>query len=208
MEFKNLFVLPLALFSTLCFANTGLQPLTNQEMSEVEGQGGADLSLSVSINHAISSDPTKLSNTYECKNGANQFCRLAVSYNNRKDANGNMYWLVAKKLQGTMAIDKFQLDGTTVKTGTGTYRSAVKLTFLDGYPLQMRNVGFESLAIETDTGSTDAQKGYLSTTKPSNYTGFDANLERGFMGLNMNGNLAAAGSIKIFSCTPSSASRC
>ena len=202
-------LISLCLVTSNSFADvkSNLKPLTNQELSQIEGQGGADLSLSLSLNQAL---PTGngLANTYQCANGVNQFCRLAVAFNNRQDEKGNLYWLVFKKIQGTLAIDKFQLDGTTVTVDSNQYRSALKLTFLDAYPIQIRNFGFEALSIETDTGSSDAQKGYLNTNVPSNYTGFDQGMERGFVGVNMNGNLALSGSVKVFSCNGSATSRC
>ncbi|MEI2513341.1 hypothetical protein [Acinetobacter soli] len=208
MKIPRLGLIGVLLISSMVYADpSGLKALSNQELSQVQGQGGADLSLSLSLNQAVPTG-SGLSNTYACANGANQYCRLALAFNNRQDQNGNLYWLVFKKIQGTLAIDKFQLDGTTVTVNTNQYRSALKLTFLDEYPIQIRNLGFEALSIETDTGTADSQKGYLSTFVPSTYTGFDQGLERGFMGVNINANLALSGSVKVFSCNGSATSRC
>ena len=80
----------------------------------------------------------------------------------------------------------------------------------------IRNFGYQSLAIETDTVANEGGgnlPGYLAKgsggsgvtayangkyTAPANL--FDLGRETGFMGLNTYGNLALAGTIKIFSC--------
>lgn len=190
-------------------ARADLAVLDPVELANIRGQGGADLSWSFSLNHNLPSNINEVPYEYSCNGASNEFCRLAFNVSNRKDASGNLYWLVFKKIQGTVVIDKFQLDGTTVTTSAG-YKTAMKLTFLDGYPIQIRNFGFEALAIEKDSGSSDAQKGYLKQTtySTSHESVFDRGLETGFTGLNMHGNLAMSGTIKFFSCNSSAASRC
>lgn len=197
------------LLSSSSLSWAGLAKLDSTQLAEVRGQGGADLSWSFSLNHQLPSNVSELPYEYSCNGAGNEFCRLAFNVSNRKDASGNLYWLVFKKIQGTIAIDKFQLDGTTVTTSAG-YKTAMKLTFLDGYPIQIRNFGFEALAIEKDSGSSDAQKGYLKqTTYSSTHASvFDRGLETGFTGFNMHGNLAMSGTMKFFSCNSSSTSRC
>ncbi len=213
---KIILSLSLCLFSAVAVAESNLKELSNDELGQVQGQGGADLSLTLSINQAPTTDGS-LPNTYQCTNGKDQYCRFAFAANNRNVISGGtttlqQYWLVAKKFQGTLAIAKFQLDGTTVTTGSNTYHSAVQLTFLDQYPIQIRNFGFQALSLEADSATngtvSSAQKGYLNTTVPSTYTGFDAGSEKGFMGLNINGNLAGTASLKMFSCNPSATARC
>lgn len=204
---KPFFLAVLCLSSS--FSWSGLAELDSTQLSDVRGQGGADLSWSFSLNHTLPTNVSEVPYEYSCNGASNEFCRLAFNVSNRKDASGNLYWLVFKKIQGTVAIDKFQLDGTTVTTSAG-YKTAMKLTFLEGYPIQIRNFGFEALAIEKDSGSSEAQKGYLrQTTYSSTHESvFDRGLETGFTGLNMHGNLAMSGTMKFFSCNSSSTSRC
>lgn len=194
-------------------AQAGLVGLNNEQLGEINGQGGADLSWTLSLNHKATTNGS-LSSEYECTNAV--YCRLAISPNNRKDANGNMYWLVFKQLQGTLQLDKFQLDGVTLaQTGDGS-RTALQLRFGDDgkgnyfQPLKIRNLGYAALQIETDNIVTAGQKGYLnSTTYLANHVSvFDQNKETGFTGLNIHGNLALAGTLKVFGCNGSNGSRC
>ncbi len=194
-------------------AHAGLIGLDNQTLSEINGQGGADLSWTLSLNHKATTDGS-LSRVYECS-GDTAYCRLAISPNNRKDGSGNIQWLVFKQLQGTLQLEKFQLDGVSLaQTGDGS-RTALQLRFGDDgattptyfQPLKIRNFGYAALQIETDSTT---QKGYLNnTTYAANHASvFDQGKETGFTGLNMHGNLAIAGTLKIFGCNGSSASRC
>lgn len=202
------YIFAVLMLSSQC-ASAALDALDANQLSNIRGQGGADLSWSFSLNHNLPTNTTEVPYEYSCNGAGNEFCRLAFNVSNRKDASGNLYWLVFKKIQGTIAIDKFQLDGTTVTTSAG-YKTAMKLTFLDGYPIQIRNFGFEALAIEKDSGTSDAQKGYLKQTTYSSLheSVFDRGLETGFTGLNMHGNLALSGTMKFFSCNSTATSRC
>lgn len=192
-------------------AHAGLVGLDNQELGEINGQGGADLSWTLSLNHKATTDGS-LSREYECTDS--RFCRLAISPNNRKDSNNNTQWLVFKKLQGTLQLEKFQLDGVSIGDGT---RTALQLRFgIDDkgnylQPLKIRNLGYEALQIETDN-ATQGQKGYFNnliynTTNAPNSV-FDHGKEAGFTGLNIHGNLAIAGTLKVFGCNGSGTSRC
>ena len=205
----------------------GLVGLDNEQLGEINGQGGADLSWTLSLNHKATTG-TMLPREYECANSV--YCRLAISPNNRKDAAGNMYWLVFKQLQGTLQLDKFQLDGVPVSVGAPSApvnRTALQLTFGIGkdsagneayfQPLKIRNFGYAALQIEKDAngGGDAATKGYLNNSiypsVSSSFTSaFDAGKETGFTGLNMHGNLALAGTLKVFGCSgnTSGASRC
>lgn len=202
-------------------AHAGLVDLDNQELGEINGQGGADLSWTLSLNHKITTDGS-LSREYDnCSGASTEYCRLAISPNNRKDASGNMYWLVFKQLQGTLQLEKFQLDGVSIGDGT---RTALQLRFgIDDkgnylQPLKIRNFGYSALQIEKDSGATTttaaspANKGYLNkkvyggvddanTVKTSSV--FDQGKETGFTGLNIHGNLAIAGTVKVFGCNGS-----
>lgn len=194
--------------SNVCLAQT-LHELDNTELSQVQGQGGADLSLTLSINHAVPTLDTTVPFQYSCADASSQeYCRFAINFANRQDANGNLYWLVFKKIQGTIQIDRIGLDGATVTVAPNSYRSALRLEFFETSPIKIRNFGFESLSIETDVGTAASQKGYLQKSVYGAGTGFDQGLERGFVGLNVHGNLAMAGTIKLYSCNPSAASRC
>lgn len=203
-----------AVLATVCFATSAasfaqmnLHELNNDELSQVQGQGGADLSLTLSINHAVPAAATTVPFQYNCADASSQeYCRFAINFANRQDANGNLYWLVFKKIQGTIQVNRIGLDGATVTVASNTYRSALRLEFYDTSPIKIRNFGFESLAIETDTGSAASQKGYLN--KSTYTTGFDQGLERGFVGLNVHGNLAMSGTVKLYSCNPSGTTRC
>lgn len=199
--------------------HAGLVGLNNEQLGEINGQGGADLNWTLSLNHKATTNGS-LSNEYECTDAV--YCRLAISPSNRKDANGNMYWLVFKQLQGTLQLEKFQLDGVSIANGTKT---ALQLRFgVDDQgnylqPLKIRNFGYAALQIEKDSGATTtnpasaANKGYLNI---SNYpsvssaftSAFDAGKEKGFTGLNVHGNLALAGTLKVFGCNGSGGSRC
>ncbi len=207
--FKPTILILTGLLSSAVFAQGTLLELNNTELSQVQGQGGADLSLTLSINHAVPTLDTTVPFQYSCADASSQeYCRFAINFANRQDANGNLYWLVFKKIQGTIQIDRIGLEGATVTVAPSTYRSSLLLTFYDTSPIKIRNFGFESLALETDTGTAASQKGYLNKTVYGSGTGFDQGLERGFVGLNVHGNLALSGTVKLFSCNPSAASRC
>src|SRR5690606_20467438 len=199
-----------------------------------------------------------------------QFCRLAIAPNNHVDSNGNKKWLVFKGLQGTLQIDKFSVDGTTIINAARKPQTAMQITFYDDNPLKIRNLGFSTVSIETGTSGTEgyentptyqtySQKvidengnitttpvivpnfdsdhdnyflgfstvsietctsgteGYENTptyqtysqkvidengnitTTPVSVPNFDRDTEKGFLGLNMHGNLHLDGTLKIFS---------
>ena len=132
-----------------------------------------------------------------------------------------------KGIQGTIQVDQFSIDAVTVGNNSNTAQTAMKITFYDDKPLKIRNLGFNTLAIETGTGS-GANEGYANTPIYSTFTTkkiqadgtttdvvtdvptFDKNTEKGFMGLNMHGNLHMSGNLKIFSynCTGGASIRC
>ena len=206
---SSLVALTMATMATHSIAQGNLQELSNTELSNVEGQGGADLSLTLSINHAVPALSSTVPFQYNCGDASSQeYCRFAINFANRQDANGNLYWLVFKKIQGTIQVDRIGLEGATVTVAPSSYRSSLLLTFYDTSPIKIRNFGFESLSIETDTGTAASQKGYLNKSVYGSGTGFDQGLERGFVGLNVNGNLAMSGTVKLYSCNPSATSRC
>lgn len=214
-----------------------MQVMTEEELQSVDGQAGADLSLEMRLNQNESY--RFLDQTGEvCEKF--EYCRFATSLNNRYDdgsykdnsgvvheANGSTsgatlgkkLWLVFKQVQGTLKFQEIKLDGTDLDPYTGdngstVLKPAVQLRFDAAKPILIRNFGYESLAIESDTmdnEGTGNTPGYLAKTTGGSgagayadgkYTaaGFDNGKEVGFTGLNVHGNLALKATIKIFSC--------
>ena len=211
-------------------SHAALEQLDNQALTAVTGQGGADISLQLALNQ-------NSSGVFNCDTNALEYCRLAVSINNRyadgsykdalgmvRDSAGNVkvadngevgrkQWLVFKGIQGTINIQKIELDGTDL-TYNGIVKPAIQLSFDPLKPIQFRNVGYQSLSMETDTVANEGAgnvPGYLAKGAggagtgayvDGKYTtaGFDNGRETGFTGLNINGNLSVAGTLKIFSC--------
>jgi hypothetical protein len=194
-----------------------MQYLDDIELQDAVGQAGADFSLKLVLNHK--SDDTF--DTTVCADLV--YCRLGMSLNNRYhdgsqdsyDVNGvrtpsptgRKQWLVFKGIQGTINIQQIALDGEDVVYSGSTVQAAIKLGFTPTKPIEIRNLGFQSLSIETDTVAAEGvgnTPGYLTPAtlySASGVTGFDASKEKGFLGLNINTNLSLTGSIKIFSCS-------
>lgn len=231
------------LLSSAFTVHAGLEAMSPQELTNAVGQGGAELSWTLSLNHLYATDMTKNSISILDGNGnpttvyysldpnvcgANkQLCRLAIAPNNHVDALGNKRWLVFKGIQGTLQIDQFSIDAVTVGNSSNAAQTAMQVTFYDNKPLKIRNLGFSTVGVETGTG-TGANEGYANTSTYTTYTAktiqndgsitnvetnvptFDRNAEKGFMGLNMHGNLHMSGNLKIFSynCTGGVGIRC
>ena len=204
-------------------AYAGLKPLSNSDLQQVDGQAGADINLDLRLNQTTPG----VFDTTLCS--AVEFCRLGIAVNNRYDdgtqdsydANGNRVasatgkklWLVFKGVQGAINIQQMALDGADLKYGNIT-KPAVQLGFNPLKPIQIRNLGFSALSVETDEQVNEGgMPGYLamgsggnganaySAGKYSDPTNqFDFGRETGFTGLNINANLSVAGTIKIFSC--------
>lgn len=134
-----------------------------------------------------------------------------------------------------MGLDGVDLVYGRKSDGASMIKPAIQLSFDASKPIQIRNLGFNALSIEQDvvtsyydvsgnlienTSSTPSDYGYLKTsiysavpqkvgtvasggTTANNY---DTGRETGFMGIQMNGNLAFQGQIKVFAC--SDHSRC
>lgn len=208
-----------------------LEQLDNQALTAVTGQGGADISLQLALNQ-------NSSGVFNCDTNELEYCRLAVSINNRyadgsyRDSTGQArdkdgvsianvglkQWLVFKGVQGTINIQKIGIDGADLtyigKSLTEITKPTIQLSFEASKPILFRNVGYQSLSIETDTVANEGGgnlPGYLAkgaggtgtgAYADGKYTtaGFDNGRETGFTGLNINGNLSIAGTLKIFSC--------
>jgi hypothetical protein len=210
------------LVALLCsgLAQAEMQVLSEDELQLVDGQGGADISLEMRLNHDTNAQLTGCT--------AFEFCRFALNLNNRNDdgsitgsATGKKLWLVFKQVQGTIIFQEIKLDATDLtayvgKNSATVVKPAIKLSFDATKPILIRNLGYQALAIETDTVANEGAgniPGYLAkgsggsgvtayaNGKYTNATNlFDLGRETGFMGLNMYGNLALAGTVKIFSC--------
>lgn len=76
----------LLLLSITNLSHAELQALDNQTLQSIQGQGGADLSFKLSLNHNILSDSDLLAGitpTFNCDPARLEYCRLAISVNKR-----------------------------------------------------------------------------------------------------------------------------
>lgn len=213
MKKLNVFALAILALSPPVWA---MESLNDYDLTEVTGQAGADLSFKFRLNH---NDNAQF-DTALCSDM--RYCRLGLSLNNRyhdgtqdtvdpitgvitASTSGRKQWLVLKGIQGTVIIPELRIDGSTVTwSNGGVTQPAVVLGFSKEKPIEIRNFGFQSLAIETDTVAAEGAgntPGYLvSADSPIDYTGFDAGREKGFIGLNINSNLSITGHVKMFAC--------
>ena len=214
-------------------ARAEMQIMSDTDLQSVDGQAGADISLEMRLNQK----PDYSFDSTLC--AAFEYCRFATSLNNRYDDRsykdnlgvvheadgstsgatlGKKLWLVFKQVQGTLKFQEIKLDGTDLEPYTGdngstVLKPAVQLRFDAAKPILIRNFGYESLAIESDTVDNEGvgnTPGYLAKIGgPSDplyedgkykTAGFDFGKEVGFTGLNVHGNLALKATIKIFSC--------
>ena len=231
------------LFSALLLvfgaAHAELQSLNNQQLQQVEGQAGATIDWTLSLNQTSPG----VFDTDTCADL--RFCRFAVSSNNRYDdgsyvtrdpitnietihdkngnvitATGRKQWIVFKGIQGSIQLQKVDIDGTDLlyssdanMTGTpDQIKAALQVSFKAANPIKIRNFGFNALSIETDTVANEGAgnvPGYLNADKYGATAGtnikvttsvYDQGRETGFMGMMMNGNLALQGNLKVFSC--------
>ena len=184
MKKSILFSSLLVLFTS---AHAELQSLNNQQLQQVEGQAGATINWTLSLNQTSPGvfDTTTCSDL--------RFCRFAVSSNNRYDdgsyvsndgtihkkngdvttATGRKQWLVFKGLQGTIQIQNMDISGDDLKytADNGTdekIKAALKVSFKKEYPILIRNLGFDALSIETDTVANEGAgnvSGYFNADK-------------------------------------------
>ena len=130
-------------------------------------------------------------------------------------------WLVFKGIQGTINIQLIKFDGTDIPAYLGkdnttvTNKTALQLGFDPSKPILIRNLGYQSLSLETDSVINEGSgniPGYLAKGSGGSgigafvngkYTtnGFDFDREVGFTGLNINGNISLSGTMKVFGCT-------
>lgn len=151
---------------------SAMDSLDDESLAEESGQAGADITVKFTINHDSSAN-------FVCADLV--YCRLAMSLNNRyhdgsqdtydvssgnrtPSATGRKQWLVFKGIQGTINIQELKFDGEDV-TYNSIVRGALKFGFTPTKPIQIRNFGFQSLALETDTVAAEGTgntPGYLS----------------------------------------------
>ena len=192
MKRNILFSSLLVLFGT---AHAELQTLDNQQLQQVEGQAGATINWTLSLNQTSPGvfDTTTCSDL--------RFCRFAVSLNNRyhdgsyvsndgkihnadgtviTTATGRKQWLVFKGLQGTIQIQNMDISGDDLKyTADSTdekIKAALKVSFKKEYPILIRNLGFSALSIETDTVANEGAgnvSGYFNADKYGSTAGTD-----------------------------------
>lgn len=249
-KYPLLFALCIALSATSSFAE--LNNLSDTELQTTVGQAGADLNIALNLNQNPATggtastsllamyDPARTPqfDTSLCLKNKMEFCRLAIALNNRSVDNsgnplgtnaGKKQWITLKGVQGTINIPKLGIDGVDVTYGASVTKPALMFSFDPKVPIQIRNLGFQSLAIENDSVanldadttpsvSNTSTRGYLNNTQYSDSDGaFDANnpyysekvgREKGFLGVNMNTNLSLTGSIKMFSCAGGTHPRC
>ena len=238
------------LFSALLLvfgaAHADLQSLNNQQLQQVEGQASAatiDWTLRLNQKETTAGSGVYTFDTDTCADL--RFCRFAVSSNNRYDdgsyvtrdpitnietihdkngnvitATGRKQWIVFKGIQGSIQLQKVDIDGTDLlyssdanMTGTpDQIKAALQVSFKAANPIKIRNFGFNALSIETDTVANEGAgnvPGYLNADKYGATAGtnikvttsvYDQGRETGFMGMMMNGNLALQGNLKVFSC--------
>ena len=235
------------LFSALLLvfgaAHADLQSLNNQQLQQVEGQASAatiDWTLRLNQKETTAGSGVYTFDTDTCADL--RFCRFAVSSNNRYDNGsyidatgtirkpdgsagtaadlGKKQWLVFKGIQGSIQLQKVDIDGTDLlyssdanMTGTpDQIKAALQVSFKAANPIKIRNFGFNALSIETDTVANEGAgnvPGYLNADKYGATAGtnikvttsvYDQGRETGFMGMMMNGNLALQGNLKVFSC--------
>ncbi|MGE8532646.1 DUF6160 family protein [Acinetobacter guillouiae] len=169
----------LILTSLVSFHLAAMEALTDSDLQQVEGQAGADLSLKLVLNQVNASDSYYATgNAYKFDSDTGgvcaklEFCRLALSVNNRyvdaggaaNSVSGNKLWVVFKGIQGTINIQKLGLDGVDLvyrgidAAGTPWIKPAIQLGFDATNPIQIRNFGFNALSIEKDefTSQTNA----------------------------------------------------
>ena len=184
MKRSILFSSLLVLFGT---AHAELQTLDNQQLQQVEGQAGATINWTLSLNQTSPGvfDTTTCSDL--------RFCRFAVSLNNRyhdgsyvsndgkihnadgtviTTATGRKQWLVFKGLQGTIQIQNMDISGDdlhyTADNNDDKIKAALKVSFKKEYPILIRNLGFDALSIETDTVANEGAgnvSGYFNADK-------------------------------------------
>lgn len=191
-------------------AMADLNSLSNDELEDVTGQQGVAISLDWRLN--VNKQGTILP---LCTAAATyRECRIAWAFNNRGTDDVDKKWLVLKGFTGSLYIPYLRVDASTVTYTTDSAVSktipAVLLSFGTvatgsgaNTKVQVKNLTIDNMAMETDNAT---RRGYWadSTTEPTG-AAIPANVNTGFMGLQINGpsnvaNIQIDGTFKIFPC--------
>lgn len=143
-------------------------------------------------------------------------CNIGIAFNNRYSSGNKKDWLVFKNVTGSISIPHIDLTGQLVNvssTGTANNRSALALRIEKTNPIVIKQLGFESLAVETDSAAEVVAGGALNGSNVAGYRNnalaaplgdtnnvFDAGKFRGFVGLDITASLAVNGTFKIYNC--------
>lgn len=195
-------------------ATAALESLDNESLSEVWGQSGANIELELRLNQTITGSPAApTSVTRLCTDPLD--CRLGIKFNNRTP------WLVFKGVSGGIYIPQMSLDGSDISyvqddNVTTSWQGAIRLGFGgSANKIRFDHFGFEAMAAENDISGTEGYR-VLNEKDGANFTNgkytaaasvYDTDREVGFLGLNINGNVAINGTIRMFSC-PANHKRC
>lgn len=191
-------------------ARAELAELDSGEMATVSGRQGVAIGLDLRLNADASGVPLPL-----CTAAATyRECRVSWSFSNRGSDDVDKKWLVLKGFSGTVIIPYLRLDASAVTydpDGAVTSKTipAALLSFGDATgsgantKVQIRNLIIDNMAMEQDNAT---RRGYEadSTTEPTG-AAIPANVNTGFMGLQMNGpgnvaNVQIDGTIRLYSC--------
>ena len=210
MMMANLKIIALLGFSAL--AQAQMDPLDNDQLEDVVAQQGVAISLDWRLNVDKAGNKLAL-----CSNAATyKECRIGWAFNNRGDFDdADKRWLVLKGFTGSLYIPYLRVDAITVDytkddLSLKTNVPAVQLSFGDiatssgaNTKVQIKNLTIDAIAFES---SNATRRGYFadSTLEPTG-AAIPANVNTGFMGLQINGpsnvaNLQIDGTIKLFPC--------
>jgi hypothetical protein len=203
-------------------AHAALEAYSDVDLRTVDGQAGiydpTSASLTMGLDLRLNMDKTT-AGVYSnvCASGV-VACNLGVSFNNRFSTGNLKDWLVFKNVTGSINIPEFIISGQDVNiSNTATVlKPALTITMSSAKPIIIKQLGFESLAVETDSALEVDGSGNLNLSNLPGYrvatlaapagsttNVFDAGKFSGFIGLDITAKIAVNGNIKIFSCTRS-----
>lgn len=192
-------------------AQAKLNALDESALANTTGQA-ASVSLGLDLRYNLD-EGSNGNVTNICSSGRIVACNLGVSFNNRylTNAAGNRVkaWLVMKNATGAITIPEIRLSGDIIQVG-GKDKAVLNMFISELNPITIRKLGFESLAIETDTDLEINSNGTINTNNLPGYrkgavaagaTTFDQDKARGFLGLDVTAKVAVNGNFKVFSCS-------
>lgn len=210
-------------------AHAVLQSVNDVELSAVNGQAspaviaydtgapklilGLDLRLNLDPDGTLNAADGRLDNI--CPSGQ-VACNIGIAFNNRYTNGNQKDWLVLKNVTGSISIPRIDLTGQLVNvssTATANNRSALALRIEKTNPIVIKQLGFESLAVETDSAAEVVAGGALNGSNVAGYRNnavinesgntFDNGKFRGFVGLDITASLAVNGTFKVYNCVRS-----